>query len=154
MGLVNVSNEYDVSAAHLWAVSTDLSNLARTTGGLVAYRNVPERCAEEGEHVAFDVSLFGLLPWQPYEVFIETLDPGSFRFRTRERGAGIRRWDHDMRVEARPGGSALIETIHVEADVAAFTPIAERFARHVYRRRHAPRLALLTRLDPVDPASA
>lgn len=150
MARIEVVNEYPVSVGRLWSVATDLGALAMTMKGLLRYDGLPDCRARAGMVLDYEVSLLGLLPPRPWRVEVLVLDEAAHRFVTREAGAGLRRWDHTMVAEDMPGGSRLIESVEVEAEAAWQTPIFRAFAAHVYRRRHAPRLALLTSGDGPD----
>ena len=144
MGLIQVANDYPVDVDALWDISIDLGAMAHTMKGLLRYDGLQHCPATEGMVLNYDVSLFGVLPARPCRVEFVELDRDALRFRTVETGGGLRAWNHVMQIEATTTGSRLIDTVEIEADVAWQTPIFERFARHVYRRRHAPRLDLLT----------
>ena len=145
MGRIRVENDYPVPVDRLWSVATDLGALAHTMRGLLRYDGLPDCRAFEGMVLEYRVSLVGMLPWRSWRVEVVELDDAARRFRTVERGAGLSRWDHMMEAHDAPGGgSRLVEEVEVEAEAPWQTPLFERFARHVYRRRHAPRLSLLT----------
>lgn len=144
MGTIDVIHHYPVDAGRLWHVATDLSTLSDTTRGLVRYRGLPRGAVREGTEVAYEVSLLGLTPWRPYNVAVVAMDARRMHFATEEWGAGIERWRHDLRVEPTDTGAMLIERVEVAAEHLWFTPIATGFADLMYRRRHGPRLALLT----------
>lgn len=146
--MVSVVHRYPATPERLWRVATDFSTLAATSRGMVRYRGLPPGPVREGTVVEWDVSLFGLAPWQPYKVAVVAMDERRLRFETQEMGAGIRRWNHEMQVEADGDGSLLIETIAIEAETAAMTPIARAFAWAMYQRRHPARLRLLDDSDP------
>lgn len=154
MGTVYVEHHYPVSAQRLWRVASDMSSLSATTGGLVRYRGLPQGAVFEGAVIEYQVSLLGLTPWSPYWVEVMAMDHRGYHFATREWGAGIRQWDHDMRVEPTADGSVLIEAIEVEAEAAWQTPLARLFAKTMYERRHPARLRLLDDDGPWDLAEA
>ncbi|WP_308916966.1 hypothetical protein [Jannaschia sp. LMIT008] len=144
MGHITVINDYPVGVDALWDNCIDMSAMARTMKGLLRYDGLRHGKAHQGLVLNYDVSLFGLLPARPSRVEFVELDRATLRFRTVETSEGLRAWNHTMQITETPGGSRLSDTVEIEAEVAWQTPLFERFARHVYRRRHAPRLAMLT----------
>ena len=150
MARVTVINDYPVPVGRLWAVATDLGALAFTMRGLLRYDGLPSGRAREGMVLDYRVSLLGLLPWRPWRVEVVEQDEARRRFVTAEHGAGLRRWDHSMAAVEAPGGSRLVEVVEVEAEAGWQTPVFQRLATHIYRRRHGPRLALLTGGDGPD----
>src|SRR5438270_7684439 len=56
----------------------------------------------EGTTQRFNCYLFGIIPMGAHTIFVERIDPGARTMQTRESGARVRRWDHQLRV--RPSG--------------------------------------------------
>ena len=143
MGTIRVTNDYPVAPDALWDISTDMGAMARTMKGLLRYDGLVPCRAHMGLVLRYGVSLFGILPSRPCRVEFVAFDEDAMTFETVETGPGLRSWNHRMRVVPAAGGSRLVEAVEIEAEAAWQTPLFERFARHVYRRRHAPRLAML-----------
>ncbi len=141
MALVEVRNDYAVSPDALWDVTTDYAKLATLNAGMVAMRNIPAGRLATGDDFTCEVSLFGLLPWQPYRIRIrEVNDAGRF-FLSEEDGSGVDMWRHRSSVIETEGGAALIDRIEIEAGWK--TALVARWATLLYRRRHPARLRLL-----------
>ena len=103
----------------------------------MAYEDMPSEGPNKGQKVHMKTRLFGKLPPQDYFMEVIEYDPPRCIIRSREHGAGARRWDHTLTVEEIPGGARLNDVVEVEAGWK--TPIYAAFYRYVYRKRDAPR---------------
>ncbi len=139
---VHLTHPYSYPARQVWAVATDLDHLETVTAGLLAFRDLPSGAIYQGQHLTVQVSLFGTLPYQPYEMTVIEFDQDTMMFRSNEVGAGVKSWRHSLDVIAQGEGHCRIEE-QIEIDAGVMTPIFAAWARFMYRKRHAPRLRIL-----------
>ena len=132
---------YDVPPERLWRLATSYDALARVVEGLVTFEGLPEGRTRTGQKIHVRVSLFGLLPKQPYYMEVLECDDAGMILRSLEKGAGVRRWAHTMTVTPAPGGSRLADSIEIDAGM--LTPVFALWAKYLYNARHKPRLRLL-----------
>lgn len=142
---ISLTHHYTFPADLVWQVATDLDHLKEVTKSLLSYKNLPSGQIFEGQTLHVDVSLFGKLPYQPYEMSVKTFDPLQRRFASFERGAGVKSWQHRLQVVQDGAASRIEESI--EIDAGALTAIFVIWARFMYNNRHAPRLEILKRLQ-------
>jgi len=138
---VHLIHEYAHPAARVWSVVIDLDRLKEVMAGLITFQNLPSGPIRQGQDLKVEVSLFGLLPYQPYEMRVERLDPASMTFQSDERGAGVQSWRHCLKVIPTETGCTVSEKIEIEAGPA--TPVFAAWARYLYGRRHKRRLTIL-----------
>ncbi|MQQ09850.1 hypothetical protein GFB49_15400 [Epibacterium sp. SM1979] len=138
---VQLSHEYPYSAEQVWAVATDLDHLRTVTQGLLAFRDLPSGQIHSGQHLNVQVSLFGRLPYQPYEMTVVSCDPTQMTFQSEEVGAGVKYWRHSLAVVPTAAGCRIDEQIAIDA--GHWTWAFAAWARFLYRRRHAPRMRIL-----------
>jgi len=141
---VHLTHSYPYPARQVWKVTTDLDHLETVTAGLLAFRDLPSETIYRGQHIKVQVSLFGKLPYQPYEMTVTDFDDDNMTFRSNEVGAGVKSWRHSLAVLAQDGGGARIDE-QIEVNAGWLTPIFAAWARFMYRKRHAPRLQILER---------
>ena len=141
VGVVHVVSEYACDADTLWAVTKDLDALVDMNARMVRMTDVPSGDMYTGQEFTAQVSLFGLLPPQPYGIRILSVDDTARQFRSTEHGSGVKSWNHTGSVEATATGSRLID--HIEIDAGWKTPLVVAWANLMYRARHKPRLRLL-----------
>ena len=139
--VVSIAYEYSASADDLWRVAADWRCLKEASRGLLRYGDLPAGQIVAGQSLVVDISLFGLSPWFPWTIIIDTLDPVRRMMRSIEFGGAARWWLHDMEVEETPRGAVLRERI--EIDAGPLTQGYALFANALYRRRHAPRKRML-----------
>lgn len=139
--VVSISYEYPVSADDLWRVAADWRCLEQASRGLLRYGPLPAGKILAGQSLVVDISLFGLSPWFPWTIIIDTLDPERRLMRSIEFGGAARWWLHDMEVEETPRGAVLRERIQIDAGPLTFGYAL--FANALYRRRHGPRKRML-----------
>jgi len=139
--IVDLSHDYPAPPEQLWALATDYAALARVMDGIVHFDGLPEGRTRTGQSFSVTVSLFGKLPAQPYHLEVLECDDDAWILRSSERGAGVKSWNHTLRVTATDSGSRLSD--HIEIDAGLLTPLFALWARYLYRARHKPRLALL-----------
>ncbi|MCF2872387.1 SRPBCC family protein [Octadecabacter sp. G9-8] len=139
---VDLYHQYDASPDAVWDVATDFAAFADVMDGIVTFTGMPTegRC-ETGQVFDVQVRLFGKLPPQDYHMEVEFCDDTARVFQSRERGAGIKRWDHRLTVQPHGNGAQLHD--HIEIDAGVLTPLYRLWAKFVYSKRHKPRLALL-----------
>lgn len=118
---VQISHDYPYTAAQVWDVATDLDHLRTVTKGLLEFRDLPNGQIFEGQHIKVQVSLFGKLPFQPYEMTVALLDHSKMTFQSHEIGAGVKFWRHTLRVCSNDMGCRVEETIEINAGI--LTPI-------------------------------
>ena len=141
MRVVTLTHDYPFPASKVWEIATSYSALATVTAGRLRFRDLPQGRTFTGQHMVVQVSLFGLLPWQPYEMTVLSCDDTQRVLRSSERGAGVERWDHTVHVEETATGCRLRD--HIEIEAGALTPLFALWARYMYGARHKPRLRLL-----------
>ncbi|WP_299083898.1 SRPBCC family protein [uncultured Ruegeria sp.] len=141
---VHLAHDYAFPAGLVWDVVTDFDHLQTVTKGVLAFRNLPSGQLFQGQHINVDVSLFGWMPYQPYEMTVLALDEEHMSFLSSEVGAGVKSWNHSLQVIPQTDGCRVSEQIEIDAGVA--TPLFSARARYLYRRRHKPRLQILADL--------
>ena len=139
--VVSIEYAYPASADALWRVAADWRCLEEASRGLLRYGGLPDGGIVEGQSMVVDISLFGVGPWFPWTIIVDTLDPARRLMRSIEFGGAARWWLHDMEVVDGPQGAVLRERIEIDAGVQTFGYVL--FARALYRRRHGPRLRML-----------
>ncbi len=141
MKLIETDFFYPVEADRLWSLATSYDALARVMKGIVAFDGLPEGHVQTGQKLDVGVSLFGVLPNQPYRMEILKCDGETMIMQSQEIGAGVKSWHHRMQVVPTENGSRLRD--HVEIDAGWATPVFALWARYLYNARHKPRLRLL-----------
>ncbi|MEO1564353.1 MAG: SRPBCC family protein [Pseudomonadota bacterium] len=141
---VSLIFDYPYPAEQVWKVTTDLALLEEVMSGLIGFRALPTGQIFEGQRIKVGVSLFNFFPYQPYEMEVVEFDPNRHYFRSHERGAGVRSWEHQLKLDETQSGCRLLETVEIDAGI--LTPAFKAWAAWVYRRRHLPRLNILARL--------
>lgn len=144
---VRLRHCYDAPAQKVWDIAIDFDCLVQATHGLIAFKGLPAGKLHKGQVVDVSVSLFGLLPWQPYRMALVEFDPKAMTFLSDEEGVGVRTWRHRVTVQAEGQGAVLFDDIEIDAGWR--TPFVALWARYMYRRRHKPRLAMLSRYSSV-----
>lgn len=139
--VVETAHYYPVAPELLWDVAIDWRKLGEVNRGMVTQIGLPEGRFETGQRLEIGVSAFGLLPAKPYVIEILECDDALRVMVSREHGAGVKSWDHVMRVEETAGGCRLIDRIEIDAGMMSRAFAA--WARLLYHRRHKPRLRLL-----------
>jgi ligand-binding SRPBCC domain-containing protein len=139
--IVEIHHAYPVSPDDLWRVAADWTCLEQASRGLLRYGRLPDGKIIEGQSLTVDISLFGVGPWFPWTIIIDTLEPEARIMRCIEFGGAARSWIHAMRVEPMGGGAVLKDRIEIDAGVR--TPGYALFANILYRRRHRPRRRML-----------
>lgn len=140
---VTLRHVYDARPEQLWAIATDFDCLAEAMRGLVRFEGLPEGGLHQGQVIDVRVSLFGILPAQPYRMELLEYDPEQMCFLSDEKGMGVDRWRHRMLIKASGSGAELIDEIEIDAGWR--TGVLAAWARYMYGRRHKPRLAMLAR---------
>lgn len=144
---VRVVSDYSVPADTLWAITKDLDALVEMNARMVRMEGMPSGDMYAGQQIDIQVSLFGVLPPQPYGITIIEVDDIYRQFRSTEEGSGVKTWNHLGRVEETETGSRLIDEIEIDAGWK--TPLVAGWAKLLYRARHRPRLALLEKRRPL-----
>ncbi|WP_299293757.1 SRPBCC family protein [uncultured Tateyamaria sp.] len=143
MRTVLLTHHYDAPARDVWDIAIDYDCLSEVMQGLVTFDGLPTGRVMPGQSLTVMVSLFGLLPAQPYHMDVVAFDDAAMRLTSSERGAGVKSWRHTLVVEATETGCTL--TDRIEIDAGWMTWAFARWARFLYRRRHGPRLRILAR---------
>ncbi len=141
---VQLTHVYPYPAERVWAIAVDLDHLKEVTAGLLVFRDLPSGRIHKGQQLRVQVSLFGKLPYQPYEMTVVECDDANRTFRSNEVGAGVKSWQHSLAVVADEEYGCRIEE-QIDIDAGWMTPVFVAWARFLYRRRHAPRLRILER---------
>ncbi|SMX34253.1 hypothetical protein [Actibacterium lipolyticum] len=139
--VVELDHSYKVPARKLWALAIDLDALAEVSKKVVRFTGLPSGQCETGQEIDVKVSLFGLLPAQPYHMTVLECDHDTMTLRSNEQGAGVKRWQHTLTV--REDGDTATLHDRIEIDAGVLTPLFARWARHLYSQRHKPRQRLL-----------
>lgn len=139
--VVEVSHDYPVAPARLWALAMDIDALATMNAPLIRFGALPAGRMRAGLVIDTTVSVLGRTPARPYRIEMASCDDAAMCAQTHETGAGLRRWDHRIAVTAVPGGARLTDRIEIEAGL--LTPVYAWWARKLYRHRDAPRRRLL-----------
>lgn len=143
MGTVRVEHDYPVEPRELWANATDYQALQEVMRGIVAFDGLPDGRTKTGQKLSIQVSLFGMLPSQPYYLEVVECDDDLMVLRSNEKGAGVKSWQHTLSVTPTHDGSRLTDEIAIDAGL--LTPVFEMWARYLYKARHKPRMRMLTR---------
>lgn len=142
---IDLVHRYPHSPDLVWLVAIDLDHLARIASGKVTFRRLPKGRIFKGQVIDVEVSLFGAMPFQPYRMEVTDFDPVAKRFRSSEKGAGVKSWRHSLQVFEDGGGARVEESIEIDAGL--LTPLFCRWAQFLYASRHKPRLDILKELD-------
>ncbi len=141
MKTIAVQNDYPVCSKRLWALATDYEALGEVMAGLVSFDGLPGGRTQTGQRLEVMVSLFGILPKQPYRIEILECDEQGMILRSSEHGAGVREWLHTLKVIETETGSRLHDQIEIDAGM--LTPAFALWAKILYSARHNRRLRLL-----------
>ncbi|MCA0964334.1 SRPBCC family protein [Salipiger bermudensis] len=141
MKTVRLEHEYSSPAKEVWALVTDLDALAEITDGIVTFEGLPSGRVYQGQQITVRVSLFGILPPQPYFMEVLECDNDALVLRSFEKGAGVKSWRHTLTVEPQQSGSRLREVIEIDAGWMSWA--FALWARFLYRKRHEPRVQML-----------
>lgn len=141
MRVVRLSHVYEHPPQDVWRVATDLDCLKEAVRSLLVFEGMPSGAILEGQVLDVTVSMFGLLPAQPYRMEILEFDTKALRFKSREFGMGVQHWQHSLQVVKHAKGAELIDEVEIEAGWR--TPLIAAWARYMYKRRHNPRLKML-----------
>lgn len=148
MKTIELIHHYDAPARAVWEVAIDYDCLSEVMDGLVTFEGLPTGRVEAGQSITVMVSLFGRLPAQPYQMEVMEFDNDNMVLTSSERGAGVKSWQHTLRVSATQTGSQLCDKIEIDAGWATW--IFARWARYIYRKRHAPRVRILARRGAME----
>ena len=141
MRVVTLSHDYPYPPEMVWNIATDFAALEEVMKGRIAFSGLPEGRTRTGQIIDVGVSLFGVLPEQPYRMEVLECDDEAMVLRSSELGAGVKKWDHTLTVTPLENGARLSDRIEIEA--GHLTPLFAAWAKYVYKSRHAPRLRLL-----------
>lgn len=144
MRIVSLSHDYPYPPELVWRVATDFDCLAEIVAGKITFTGLPKGRVYAGQVAEVGVSLFGVMPQQPYRMEVLECDDVAMVLRSSELGAGVKRWDHTLRVEATDAGARLSDRIEIDAGV--LSPVFAAWARYLYRSRHAPRSRILAKM--------
>ena len=141
MRKICLRHTYTHTPEAVWALATDLDYLKEAVKGLLVFKGMPSGAIRKGQVIEVSVSLFGILPAQPYRMELVEFDAMQKCFVSREQGMGVEHWQHTLRVIPHARGAELIDEIEIEAGWR--TPLITAWARYMYKRRHKPRLKML-----------
>lgn len=141
MRTVYLSHVYDTSPSAVWRVATDLDCLQRAVRGVLLFEGMPSCAIAQGQIIDVTVSMFGVLPAQPYRMEVIAFDEDTLTFTSREKGMGVEHFQHNLRIVPHPRGAELIDEVEIEAGWR--TPMIAAWVRFMYKRRHKPRLEML-----------
>jgi hypothetical protein len=134
-------HSYPVAPDRLFDLVTDLDTLDAVTKPWVQFDHLPSGQVRQGQVIDVAMSVFGLLPMQPYRMRVELFDPGTRRMTTVEDGLGVHKLTHALEVRGRDDQAQLLDVIEIDAGWK--TPLVAIWAWLVYRWRHHVRLRLL-----------
>ena len=143
MRLVRLSHIYDHSPEAVWTVAIDLDCLKEAVRGVLVFEGMPSGAITQGQVLDVTVSMFGLLPAQPYRMEVVAFDASALCFQSNEQGMGVQHWLHSLRIVPHVRGAELIDEIEIE--VGWCTPLIAAWARFMYKRRHKPCVEMLKR---------
>ncbi|WP_299682259.1 hypothetical protein [uncultured Roseobacter sp.] len=141
---VQLCHDYAFPPQAVWHVATDLDHLKTVTEGLLAFRDLPSGRIIEGQTLDVQVTLLGLLPYQPYRMQVLHFDDTQMSFASEEQGVGVKVWRHSLQVFPTSTGAQIREAIEIDAGWK--TPLFVAWARFMYRRRHPRRVNILKHL--------
>ncbi|UWQ16944.1 SRPBCC family protein [Jannaschia sp. M317] len=142
MTKITLTHDYDAPARAVWTVCTDFAALAEVCRPLITFDGLPDGRVRAGQAIEVGVRLFGWLPRQTYRMEVLTCDEHEMFLRSHEFGAGVRQWDHALRVIPQgERGARVTETIDIDAGL--MTPAFRFWATTLYSHRHKGRTRLL-----------
>ena len=109
--------------------------------GLLSFEGLPEGSLQERQVVDVKVSIFGVLPAQPYRMELIAFDPKNLTFTSNEVGMGVKHWQHRLCIVPHANGAELVDEIEIEAGWR--TGMVAAWARIMYAGRHGPRVPML-----------
>lgn len=137
---IEVTAFYNEDADSVFQSALRFSEMTDAMAGLATYEGLPAHgAAREGDSLVVNVTFWGWFKQTGHSMHIERLDPEARVIQSRERGNGIRRWDHTLSVQ--PDGAMTRWTDTVVLDAGWRTPFVAAFAAYMYRRRHRYRKA-------------
>ena len=144
MKTISITNSYEVAPSVLWNLVINYDDLCTIAGRAISFKGLPSGELTQGQAVTATISLLGLLPRQKYSIEITKRDDLNLVLCTAEHGAGLNIWNHTVKVWESCGKSYLVDIVEIEA--GWLTLPATLWAKFIYRRRHAPRSELLSKL--------
>lgn len=134
MKTIHLTHHYPAPARAVWEIAIDFACLAEVMEGLITFEGLPDGRVQPGQKLEVMVSLFGRLPAQPYHMEVIDFDDAEMVLKSSERGAGVKSWQHTLRVTPTDTGCQMTDTIRIDAGWA--TPLFALWARYLYRKRH------------------
>lgn len=138
-----IENRYPVDADQLFRLVTDLDTLEAVTKPWVRIDHLPSGQVREGQVIDVAMSVFGVLPMQPYRMRVVSLDAQARTMVSVEDGLGVNRLRHALSVTEDGDGAVLCDRI--EIDAGWLTAPVMIWARITYRWRHHVRMRLLSK---------
>lgn len=134
---------YGVPAATLWRHVVRYDSLEAMMSGALVHVTCPAGEEQVGHDVVLVFRLIGIVPVGRWRFKVVARDDARRRLCSEESGMFVRRWAHEVVVEALDDGtSRLVDTIEIDAGV--LTPFVAWFARRDYARRHRLRRRLVS----------
>lgn len=134
-----VKAHYDMDADALFKRAICFADMMEATRPISSYRGLPAQTMEPGQTYRTDVRVFGLFNTRDYDIRVESICDASRRIETSESGGGVRMWRHTLEVQQDGDGAVWIDRVTIDA--GGMTPVLARYARFMYRHRHARRKA-------------
>lgn len=134
-------HRYPVDPDLLFAMAIDLDVLDADCKPWVTFDHLPSGPVWTGQRLDVALSVLGVLPAQPFSMHVLLCDPEARLLRSEQRGVGIARMLHEVRVAPDGAGAVLIDEIDIEA--GRMTGLAAACAGVIHRWRHRKRLRLL-----------
>lgn len=126
----------DASAEVVWAAVQTPQAFVHVAGSMLRYP-VAERRREPwqvGDTLTGWTLLGGVIPFSHHTLRVVTIDDSAMELTTSEGGGLVKRWDHEILVEAT-GRRRCRYRDRVLIDAGAMTPIVVVFAKLFYRYR-------------------
>ncbi len=144
MKTVILEHQYAAPARDVWALARDLDALTEIMNGLVTFEGMPNGRVFQGQKINVRVSLFGKLPARPYFMEVLECSDDAMILQSFEKGAGVKSWRHRLTVEPHGAGCLLKDVIEIDAGWMSWA--FALWAGYLYRKRHEPRVRILTGL--------
>lgn len=140
-----VKGFYPDDARALFERATHFTDLIEATRKISTYNNLPQEQMIEGRCYKTDINVFGLVKYRNWQIRIDKICRNLLTMDTSEFNSSVRVWKHRLQIKPTAGGSVWID--RVTLDAGAMTPVVARYARYMYKSRHATRRA--TSIDAV-----
>ncbi|MEZ5961594.1 MAG: hypothetical protein R3C30_14390 [Hyphomonadaceae bacterium] len=142
MATVQLSHDYPLSAAELFARIVRYDELTEAMRNIATYQGMPDGEAHFGQKFTVNVKLRGWLPTPPWTIEVVRRDDAARVLASIERGGPVKRWAHTITIQDKPGGGSTMRDV-IAIDAGLLTGFYVGQARAMYEARHAARRKLL-----------